>query len=89
MIFVEWKQKLSLVFIYVNYFDKEIKQDGDNPTIGLVLCTEKSEEIARYMLGDKSIQIFTSKYQLYLSTEGQLEKEIRREVLILNQQKAE
>uniref|UniRef100_UPI0010416A6E PDDEXK nuclease domain-containing protein n=1 Tax=Legionella bozemanae TaxID=447 RepID=UPI0010416A6E len=62
---------------------------GDNPTIGLVLCTEKSEEIARYMLGDKSIQIFTSKYQLYLSTEGQLEKEIRREVLILNQQKAE
>uniref|UniRef100_UPI001041871A PDDEXK nuclease domain-containing protein n=1 Tax=Legionella bozemanae TaxID=447 RepID=UPI001041871A len=38
----------------------------DNPTIGLVLCTEKSEEIARYMLGDKAIQIFASKYPFYI-----------------------
>ncbi|HAT4417218.1 TPA: DUF1016 domain-containing protein [Legionella pneumophila] len=80
---------LGQMQLYVNYFDKEIKQDDDNPTIGLVLCTEKSEEMARYMLGDKAKQIFASKYQLYLPTEEQLEKEIRREVLILKQQKAE
>ncbi|RUR22076.1 PDDEXK nuclease domain-containing protein [Legionella qingyii] len=46
-----------------------------NPLIGLVLCTEKSEEMTRYMLGDGAKQIFASKYQLYLLTEGQLEEE--------------
>jgi predicted nuclease of restriction endonuclease-like (RecB) superfamily len=75
---------LGQMQLYVNYFDKEIKQEDDNPTIGLVLCTEKSEEMAKYMLGDKAKQIFASKYQLYLPTEEQLEKEIRREILILN-----
>ena len=45
---------LGQMQLYVNYFDMEIKQHDDNPTIGLVLCTEKREEMAKYMLGEKS-----------------------------------
>ena len=71
---------LGQMQLYVNYFDKEIKQPDDSPTIGLVLCTEKSEEMAKYMLGDKAKQIFASKYQLHLPTEEQLEREIKREI---------
>ena len=40
-------------------------------TIGLVLCTEKSESMAKYLLGEKAKQIFASKYQLHLPTEEQ------------------
>jgi hypothetical protein len=75
---------LGQIQLYVNYFDKEIKQEDDNPTIGLVLCTEKSNEMVKYLLGDKAKQIFASKYQLYLPTEEQLRKELERELQIIN-----
>lgn len=78
---------LGQMQLYVNYFDKEIKQADDGPTIGLVLCTEKSEEMAKYLLGEKAKQIFASKYQLYLPTEEQLRKEIKREISILSAEK--
>lgn len=75
---------LGQMQLYVNFFDNEIKQKEDNPTIGLVLCTEKSESMAKYLLGEKAKQIFASKYQLHLPTEEQLEHEIKREVEIIN-----
>lgn len=71
---------LGQIQLYVNYFDKEIKQEADNPTIGLVLSTHKKDEMAKYLLGDKAKQIFTSTYQLHLPTEQELENEIKREV---------
>jgi len=74
---------LGQMQLYVNYFDEEIKQEDDSPTIGLVLCTEKSEEMAKYMLGDKAKQIFASKYQLHLPTEEQLAREIKRELKVI------
>lgn len=76
---------LGQMQLYVNFFDKEIKQKEDNPTIGLVLCTEKSESMAKYLLGEKGRQIFASKYQLHLPTEEQLEHEIKREIQIINE----
>lgn len=72
---------LGQMQLYVNYFDSEIKQENDNPTIGLVLCTQKSDEMAKYLLGDKAKQIFASKYQLHLPTEEQLKMEIQKEVM--------
>lgn len=71
---------LGQMQLYVNYFDKEIKQDNDNPTIGLVLCTEKSNEMVKYLLGDKATQIFASTYQFHLPTVEELEKELKREL---------
>lgn len=75
---------LGQMQLYVNYFDKEVKQNSDNPTIGLVLCTEKCNEMVKYMLGDKAKQIFASTYQFHLPTVQELEKELRREIKALN-----
>jgi hypothetical protein len=71
---------LGKIQLYVNYFDQEIKQPDDNPTIGLVLCTKKKDQMAKYLLGDQAKQIFTSTYQLHLPTEKELEQELIKEV---------
>lgn len=71
---------LGQMLLYVNYFDKEIKMDNDNPTIGLVLCTEKSDAMVKYMLDDKAKQIFASTYKFHLPTEAELEAELKREI---------
>lgn len=51
---------ISQIQLYVNYFDKEIKTDTDNPTVGLILCTGKNETMVKYLLGNENNQIFTS-----------------------------
>ncbi len=75
--------------LYVNYFDQEIKMENDNPTIGLILCTEKSDTMVKYTLGDKAKQIFASKYQFHLPTEKELETELKREIKQIKQQLSE
>lgn len=75
---------LGQILLYVNYYDRECLTEGDNPTIGLVLCTKKSDGMANYLLGDKAKQIFASKYQLHLPTEQELEAELKRELRLLN-----
>lgn len=80
---------LGQIQLYVNYFDQEIKQDNDNPTVGLVLCTKKKDEMAKYLLGDKAKQIFTSTYQFHLPTEEELEKELKREIKVIKRELAE
>ncbi|OGS21407.1 MAG: hypothetical protein A2252_05495 [Elusimicrobia bacterium RIFOXYA2_FULL_39_19] len=64
---------------YVRMFDGKYITEGDNPTIGLILCAKKSETIARYSVLKGSKQIFASKYMLYLPTEEELQREIERE----------
>ena len=64
---------------YARYFEKEEKLDGDNPTIGLILCSDKNETMVRYTLLEDSKQIFASKYKLYLPTEEELKAELERE----------
>jgi predicted nuclease of restriction endonuclease-like (RecB) superfamily len=76
---------LGQMQLYVNYFDQEIKMDNDNPTIGLVLCTAKSDAMARYLLGEKNKQIFASTYQFHLPTEEELKLEVQREVKKIQQ----
>ncbi len=71
---------------YVRYFENQLKQPGDNPTIGLILCTEKNRTIVKYSLLNESKQIFASKYQLYLPTVEQLEHEIQHERELLEQE---
>lgn len=71
---------LGQMQLYVNYFDREVKKADDNPTIGLVLCTGKNNTMVKYMLGEKTKQIFASKYQFHLPTEEELTEELKREV---------
>ena len=63
---------------YVRYFEDQIKGEDDNPTIGLILCAEKDNAIAKYSLLNESKQIFASKYKTYLPTIEELQKEITR-----------
>lgn len=71
---------LGQMQLYVNYYDHEIAGADDNPSIGLILCTEKNDAVVRYVLGDENQQIFASRYQLHLPTEEQLQQELRREI---------
>ncbi|MFO8239861.1 MAG: PDDEXK nuclease domain-containing protein [Dissulfuribacterales bacterium] len=62
---------------YVRMFDDLFIASDDNPTIGLILCSEKNEAIARYSVLNRSKQLFASKYIFYLPTEEELEQELK------------
>lgn len=71
---------LGQIQFYVNYFDRERRTEGDNPTLGVILCPDKNDAVVRYTLGEQQERnIFTSRYQLHLPTEQELERELRRE----------
>ena len=73
-------QDLGQMQLYVNYFDQERRTPGDNPTLGLILCTDQNETAVRYTLGPGQQNIFTSRYQFHLPTADVLAAEIRREL---------
>ena len=73
-------QDLGQMQLYVNYFDQERRTPGDNPTLGLILCTDQNETAVRYTLGPGQQNIFTSRYQFHLPTAAVLAAEIRREL---------
>ena len=64
---------------YVRLFEDKYKVEGDNPTIGLILCSDKSEAVARYSVLSEYKQIFASKYLKYLPSEEELKLEIEKE----------
>jgi len=68
---------------YVRYFEKEMKLENDNPTIGLLLCADKNDSMVKYTLLDESKNIFASKYKFYFPTEEELVKELEREKSII------
>jgi predicted nuclease of restriction endonuclease-like (RecB) superfamily len=79
-------QDIGQIDMYVRMYDDLKKQESDNPTIGILLCTETDKTIAKYSLLNQNEQIFTSKYLPYLPTEEELIAEIEREKLIIQQQ---
>lgn len=74
---------LGQVQLYVNYYDREKRTAGDNPTLGLILCAEKNDAVVRYTLPENQRKIFAGQYKLYLPTEAELRAEMRREVRLL------
>lgn len=80
-------QDVGQMDMYVRYFEDKIKQKNDNPTIGLILCTEKDKTIVKYSLLNENKQLFASKYKIYLPTEKQLKQEIAREREIIEMEK--
>ena len=77
--------------MYVRMYDELKRTEGDNPTIGIVLCSETDADIARYSILKGNEHVFATKYKLYLPTEEQLRKEIERqkELFIMQHQTAE
>ena len=64
---------------YARHFEDHFKVPGDNPTIGLILCSDKSEAVAKYSVLNEGRQIFASKYLQFLPSEEELILEIERE----------
>ena len=60
--------------MYVNYYDRFVKTDDENPTIGILLCTDKSDAMVEITLPQNNNQIFASKYQTYLPSKEELQK---------------
>ncbi|MFH1825337.1 MAG: PDDEXK nuclease domain-containing protein [Candidatus Firestonebacteria bacterium] len=69
-------QDIGQMDFYVRYVEKEIKQPDDNPTIGIILCSDKNQTMVKYTLLSGSKRIFASKYKLYLPTKEELKREI-------------
>jgi predicted nuclease of restriction endonuclease-like (RecB) superfamily len=71
-------QDLGQLQMYVNYFDRIEKQEAENPTIGILLCTDKNDTMVEYALPKDNTQILASKYQLYLPDKEELKKQIQK-----------
>jgi len=80
-------QDVGQMDTYVRIYDEQRRGEDDNPTIGLILCSEKSDAVAKYSVLADSKQLFASKYLPYLPSEEELRHELQRErQLIMEQQ---
>ena len=68
--------------MYIRMYDEKIRGEGDNPTLGILLCADTDEDIARYSVMHGSEQLFASKYLLYLPSEEELRAEIENQKMI-------
>lgn len=78
-------QDIGQMDMYVRLFDDRIRQGNDNPTIGLILCSQKDKTIVHYSVLQGSEQLFASEYRLYLPSEEELKAELDRERAMLLQ----
>ena len=69
-------QDVGQMDMYIRMYDELKRNEGDNPTIGIVLCSDTDEDIAKYSVMHGNEQLFASKYKLYLPTEQELRAEI-------------
>ena len=79
-------QDVGQMDMYVKMYDELKKSTDDNPTIGILLCSETDEDIAKYSILKGNEQLFTSKYKLYLPTEAELKAEIENQKTIFKLQ---
>ncbi len=82
-------QDVGQMDMYVRMYDERKRSEGDNPTIGILLCSETSEDIARYSVLHDSKQLFASKYLTYLPTKDELRREIEMQKEIFRLQQPE
>ncbi|MCL1969806.1 MAG: PDDEXK nuclease domain-containing protein [Bacteroidetes bacterium] len=79
-------QDIGQLDMYVRMYDKLKRKENDNPTIGILLCTETDQTIAQYSVLHENRQLFASKYMEYLPTEEELSKEIVRQKAVFQLQ---
>lgn len=79
-------QDVGQMDMYVRMYDELKKSKDDNPTIGILLCSETDEDIAKYSILKGNEQLFASKYKLYLPTEEELRAEIENQKTVFNLQ---
>lgn len=69
-------QDIGQMDMYVRLFEDRVKPEGDNPTIGIILCSDKDETIVKYSILEENEQLFASKYKLYIPSAEVLKEEI-------------
>lgn len=81
-------QDVGQMDMYIRMYDELKRSEGDNPTLGIVLCADTDEDIAKYSILHENEQLFASKYKLYLPTEEELRAEIetQKSMFYLQQQ---
>lgn len=67
------------MLLYTGYYEREEMRDGENPPIGLILCTDKNEAVVRYTLSGSTQQVFASRYLMHLPSEEALRHELEKE----------
>ena len=82
-------QDIGQMDMYVRMYDELKKAKDDNPTIGILLCTDTDADVARYSILNGNEQLFTTKYKTYLPTEEQLKAEIESQKAIFEIQQQE
>ena len=84
-------QDVGQMDMYIRMYDELKRSEGDNPTIGIVLCSDTDDDIARYSVMHGNEQLFASKYKLYLPTKEELKAEIetQKALFYLQQQDSE
>lgn len=75
-------QDVGQMDMYIRMYDELKRTEGDNPTLGIVLCADTDEDIARYSILHGNEQLFASKYKLYLPSEEELRAEIENQKMI-------
>jgi predicted nuclease of restriction endonuclease-like (RecB) superfamily len=78
-------QDIGQMQMYVNYYTRELIEPGDNPPIGIILSTDKSDTLVKYTLPLDNKQIFASKYMLYLPKENDLRDEMNKQRKLLEE----
>ena len=76
-------QDVGQMDMYVRMYDELKKRSDDNPTIGILLCSETDEDIARFSVLKENEQLFATKYKLYMPTEEELKAEINHQKTLL------
>ena len=83
-------QDIGQMDMYVRLFEDTVKGADDNPTVGIILCTEKDHTVVKYSVLNENRQLFASKYMLYLPTEETLRQELERErALVVRERQAQ
>ena len=82
-------QDIGQMDMYVRMYDDLKKSKDDNPTIGILLCTDTDADVARYSILNGNEQLFATKYKTYLPTEEQLKAEIESQKAIFEIQQQE
>lgn len=72
-------QDIGQMQMYVNYYDREIKQEDENKTVGILLSTNKNETVVKYTLPEDNKTIFSSEYKLHMPTEHELISAVEEE----------
>lgn len=72
-------QDVGQMDMYVRLFEERMRQPDDNPTIGIILCSQQNESVIKYSVLAESKQLFSSRYKLYLPSEEELKKEMEKD----------